>query len=293
MNIMEHAVLFACEGDELVGIIARPAGSPSRLGVLVIVGGPQYRVGSHRQFVLLSRSLAKAGIACMRFDYRGMGDADGAARSFDAVIGDVASAVDEFMRQVPELDGVVLWGLCDGASAACLYAPGDTRVAGLVLLNPWVRTDTGEARTVLRYYYLRRLVDPRFWKKLLGGGVPVLGSLGGLVGTIRRARSGAPRDPGDVANDVSLPGRMQQAVSAAARPMMLLLSGRDYVAREFEQLVADDRTWSDLCNTASMVRLEQADHTFSSERWRTEVARLTADWVIALQGRNQEDLRCR
>jgi alpha/beta superfamily hydrolase len=48
--------------------------------VLVIVGGPQYRAGSHRQFTLLARSLAEQGFAVLRFDYRGMGDSTGAMR---------------------------------------------------------------------------------------------------------------------------------------------------------------------------------------------------------------------
>jgi len=46
-------------------------------GVLIVVGGPQYRVGSHRQFVMLARFLADHGVPCMRFDYRGMGDVSG------------------------------------------------------------------------------------------------------------------------------------------------------------------------------------------------------------------------
>jgi len=52
-------------------------------GVLIVVGGPQYRVGSHRQFLLLSRRLAAEGHPVMRFDYRGMGDASGAMRGFE------------------------------------------------------------------------------------------------------------------------------------------------------------------------------------------------------------------
>src|SRR5690349_24048098 len=54
-------------------------------GVLLVVGGPQYRVGSHRQFALLCRRLAGRGVPALRFDYRGMGDADGAARTFESV----------------------------------------------------------------------------------------------------------------------------------------------------------------------------------------------------------------
>ena len=89
----EESALFACAGETLVGVLARPAVA-ARTGVVVIVGGPQYRVGSHRQFVLLSRALAGAGCAVLRFDYRGMGDSSGAQRSFDSVSADIAAAMD-------------------------------------------------------------------------------------------------------------------------------------------------------------------------------------------------------
>ncbi|PLX75955.1 MAG: hydrolase 1, exosortase A system-associated [Azoarcus sp.] len=171
MTVREAAFLFECEGDELVGIIAAPEEISSDLGVLVVVGGPQYRVGSHRQFVLMARRLAANGFACMRFDYRGMGDATGEQRDFEHVEQDIRAAIDAFCARAPAVKRVVLWGLCDGASAACFYAAGDMRVTGMVLLNPWVKTAAGEAKTYLKHYYLQRVLEPAFWKKLMGGGV--------------------------------------------------------------------------------------------------------------------------
>ena len=62
---IESPVLLPCQGEQMVGIVARPAGehrsSNQDLGLVVIVGGPQYRAGSHRQFVHLARALAEAG----------------------------------------------------------------------------------------------------------------------------------------------------------------------------------------------------------------------------------------
>ena len=76
MNFSEEAVVFPFAAEQLVGIVARPDTS-SDCGVLVVVGGPQYRAGSHRQFLLLSRRLATEGYPTLRFDYRGMGDSGG------------------------------------------------------------------------------------------------------------------------------------------------------------------------------------------------------------------------
>src|SRR5438067_4982461 len=152
MHYDERALSFRCGDAALIGIASLPA-RPCVRGVLIVVGGPQYRIGSHRQFALLARHLAANGIAAMRFDYRCMGDSEGETRDFESIQEDIRAALDAFQQAVPGLRDVVLWGLCDGASAAAMYAPGDARVRGLVLLNPWVRTDDGVARTTLKHHY--------------------------------------------------------------------------------------------------------------------------------------------
>ena len=145
--VREDAVVFQCEGASLVGILHVPEREPARIGVLVIVGGPQYRVGSHRQFVLMARSLAQSGYAVLRFDYRGMGDSDGEMRTFESVASDVRAAIDELLRRVPSLTGVALWGLCDAASVSLMYCTQDARVKGVAIANPWVRSQAGQAQS--------------------------------------------------------------------------------------------------------------------------------------------------
>lgn len=287
MGYDERAFLFACRGESLPGIIACPAGAPEpettatakmRIGVLIVVGGPQYRVGSHRQFVLLARRLAGAGVPCMRFDYRGMGDATGAPRTFDALEEDIHAALDAFFTEAPTLTGVLLWGLCDGASAAALYAGTDPRVDGLLLLNPWVRTETSAARVRLRHYYLGRLCSRAFWGKLARGGVEPGRSLRDLWRAIRRARGGggqsgkSPAAPS--AGDESLPERMRVALQAVSIPWWVILSGRDHVAREFEQFAASP-AWAELFPARAPYRLPEADHTFSRAAWRDEIEEKT------------------
>jgi pimeloyl-ACP methyl ester carboxylesterase len=77
----EQAFSFSVEGDTLLGILHAPAivrSGTTGTGVVIVVGGPQYRGGSHRQFVQLARRLAHEGHAVLRFDVRGMGDSSGA-----------------------------------------------------------------------------------------------------------------------------------------------------------------------------------------------------------------------
>ena len=142
MTWTERAVAFDCAGDKLVGILCGPESpasgatprhgldAPSFLGVVIVVGGPQYRAGSHRQFTLMARALAAAGYPVLRFDYRGMGDSTGLHRDFESLNGDLAAAIETLLQHEPNVQRVALWGLCDGASAALLYlhATRDSRV---------------------------------------------------------------------------------------------------------------------------------------------------------------------
>lgn len=276
----EHGIVFDCGGDELVGVL-HPAGAGASTGVLVVVGGPQYRVGSHRQFVLLARFLATCGIPVLRFDYRGMGDSAGASRDFERITDDIAVAIDAFQRAVPSILRVVVWGLCDAATAAACYAPRDPRVCGLVLLNPWVRTVEGAAQAHLRHYYHRRLLEPEFWRKLAGLRLDVRNSWRSFVGLVHRsgwvARRARP------AAGVPLPEQLARALGEFAGHSLIVLSGNDLTAAEFRDCVAASTKWRSIMSRPTVTRLElaAADHTFSRRDWRDQVAGWTADWVRA------------
>src|SRR5436190_1422083 len=137
--IVDEVVPFCCGSDRLWGILSRPAGgsTPSSTAVVIVVGGPQYRVGSHRQFVLLARALARGGVPALRFDYRGMGDSEGERRDFESVAPDLRAAVDALCVACPATRRVVAWGLCDGASAVLMFAAGDARSQGIAAAHPW------------------------------------------------------------------------------------------------------------------------------------------------------------
>ena len=277
----ERALAFDCGGERLYGILSLPAGKTSATrGVLVVVGGPQYRAGSHRQFTLLARDLAQGGVPVLRFDYRGMGDSEGAIRPFDEVEDDLRAAIDAFMAAAPGLREVVLWGLCDAASAIGMYAARDARVAGLVLLNPWVRTEDGLARATLRHYYRARLRDPAFWKQLLRGGLDWRRSLASLLALLRKARGGTTPAAANGAT-AALPERMRAGLQDFRGQVLLVISGADLTAREFCDLADADRAWKGVLAPPRVTRrqIDDADHTFSRRAWRDQVARWTAEWL--------------
>lgn len=269
----EQALVFGCGGESLVGVLAQPD-APAARGVLIVVGGPQYRAGSHRQFTLLARALAASGIASLRFDYRGMGDSSGAARSFEAVDEDIGCAVERLLSAVPGLRDVVIWGLCDAASAALFYAHRDARVSGVVLLNPWVRTEQGIAQAHLRHYYRQRLLDRSFWGKVFTGRLDVRAAFASLRKFV--ADAAAPRREAG-----TLPERMEQGLRRFRGRVLLILSGKDLTADEFRGVVSRSQRWTRLLADARVTRRElaEANHTFSRREWRDQVARWTAEWV--------------
>ena len=305
----EQPIVFSCAGDRLIGVVHH-APAAADLGVLVVVGGPQYRVGSHRLFVDLARGLAAAGVPAMRFDYRGMGDSDGDYRGFEHVTDDIVAAAAAFHAAVPGLRRLVLWGLCDAASSIMMSADRLADVSEMVLVNPWVRSPATEARTILRHYYLKRLLDPAFWRKLMGGRVRPVAVIGDLVATIGRAAGRAPQaanaaapkaanmaantegrldlPPGTLlpwppADARPLPERMVEGLERFPGRLLIVTSGRDLTAREFLDVVAASPRWQRRLAGASVTArtFADSDHTFSSPTCRAAIIATSIDWVTA------------
>lgn len=276
----EQPLFFDCDGLALLGVIAVPQ-RPADVGVVIVVGGPQYRVGSHRAFTQLARALAEAGIACLRFDLRGMGDSEGERIDFEQAAPDIHAAVDALCARVAAVRRVVLWGLCDGAAASAFYAATDPRIAGLALFNPWVRTEAGAASATLRHYYGRRVLERAFWRKLAAGGVNVGAALASAWRTLRRALR-APRldrDTGPAAGD--LPARVAAGLARHSGPTLIGLSGRDTVAAEFDIAATRNRALAAALarSDTACLRFAQADHTFSSASLRAAAAAATIRWL--------------
>ena len=173
--MLEKAHVFSSRGKQLVAIEHIPLQKQSdklgTKGLIIVVGGPQTRVGSHRLFVLLARALAKQGIHVYRFDYTGAGDSEGEITEFTDIQTDIFAAIEHFQQLQPQITELTLWGLCDAASAILLYleqsSQANSIIKHLVLVNPWVRQANTEAKAYLKSYYFKRLFSQSFLEKIV------------------------------------------------------------------------------------------------------------------------------
>lgn len=267
----------------MVAVLAEPATRMvCRRAVLIAVGGPQYRAGSHRQFVLLARRLAASGFPALRFDFRGMGDSEGEPVGFEHRAPDLAAAIDALMQRLPSVQSVVVFGLCDAAAAALLACTSDPHVNGLVLLNPWVRSPRSLAQAHFTQYYRERILQPDFWSKLLSGGLDWRQSFRSLAALVAQLRAPQIRV---ASTDRSLPFqiRMAHGLRQFRGHTLLVLSERDLTAAEFLRCVSEVPEWKGLLSAPRVQRLDVpgADHTFSSASLRKIVEDTTIRWLSA------------
>lgn len=277
MNPSLHAITFKSGDDELVGILHLPDDA-KQLGVLILVGGPQYRVGAHRQFLQWARAFARAGFPAMRFDYAGVGDSAGEFRGFEHTDADIASALAKLTDAQPQLKDVCLVGLCDGASAALMHGARLPGVSRLILINPWVWSEASESQTFVKHYYRGRITDPDFWKALFTGKV----KLGAAVGDFCRRLIGSKRSAaGQAATADAYQSRMAQGLRDFPGQTLIVLADSDLVAKDFEDHAARDAIWRHVLQSdgVRIVHIEDADHTFSRPAAHEHLLKVMLDWL--------------
>ncbi|HTT13486.1 MAG TPA: hydrolase 1, exosortase A system-associated [Burkholderiaceae bacterium] len=273
---VEEATWIHCGSHRMLGVLCQPAqGARSGVGVVIAVGGPQYRIGSHRQFVQLARRLAAGGFASLRFDNRGMGDSEGPARTFEQTGDDLAAAIDHLSSR-PGVRSIVVWALCDAASAALMFCSANPRVAGLALLNPWARSEATLASTHLKHYYAQRLLERDFWNRVIQGRFDWRASARGLLGSLARLLRSAPQN-----ESVRFQDLMARGWRRFESPILLVLSGRDLTAREFVEYASTDPLWRGLLQRPNVRQIDiaEADHTFSNPAWKAWLEDQTLQWL--------------
>ena len=168
-------------GPKLFGVLSRPANGKTDQILLIGNGGRDPHYGAARQNVDFARHLAKNGIACLRFDFAGLGDSVGPpgkenllTHTFTDRLPDIRAALDALEQQ--GFKRFSMLGLCSGAYHAFHAALVEPRLSRLLLVNmPLFQLPThnvldflenrGTSATVVG----RKLFSVGSWKTLLSG----------------------------------------------------------------------------------------------------------------------------
>jgi exosortase A-associated hydrolase 1 len=166
---VRRLLTFPCAGADLAATLDG-AGGPT--GVLLVTGGSQTRIGSHRMYERLARSLSERGFYCFRYDRRGVGDSAGEDPGFKGSGPDLEAAAAALRAQTGGVGRLFGMGLCDGATALALFGKA-AGLDGLILVNPWlVEASAGEPPpAAIKQHYARQLSSRDGWRKILSGAV--------------------------------------------------------------------------------------------------------------------------
>ena len=195
-------------------------------------------------------------------------------------------AIDELLRREPHVQQVALFGECESASGILFYAAQDARVCKIALANPWVRTPGVQAEAILKHYYLDRLRSREFWRSVRSGQYRIghsLVSFFQVFVTFLRGRK-ASRATGsgqDSFDQLPLPIRTAEGLRRFRGSVLLLMSGRDLIAREFDEVTHSSKAWHGLLSDPRVARkdIADADHTFSKPAAKLEAQRTLLNWL--------------
>lgn len=298
-------------GEQLMGILHLPEGNNAaqRPCVLLLSPGVKMRVAPHRMYNKMADRYVCDGFAVLRFDFAGLGDAEGEIE-FDQLshvynsiqlgrfMADTRSAMD-YLQQQYGFSRFVAGGLCGGAITGLLTAEGDQRIVGLLALGIPVALDVGEANwsenltkgqlDQLRQGYLKKLLDPKSWLRLLS----FKSDFKVIWKSIKRmferknkpvqAQQSAQSAPGDNTNPKFAPAFF--AMAESRRPQLHVFSGSDRLAFEFQEKFVDRHTQRLAAVQAhyEVHTIDKANHILAHPAWFSEMLDITGRWLQRFQ----------
>jgi len=274
MKVTEIPVVFTCDTEVLIGIVHAPE-NPKEKGILAFAaGGPQYRAGVSRQLVYSARTFSEMGVPFMRFDYRGMGDSSGAFAGFKHIEKDIEAAIRIFMKSIPELKEVVLWGGCDAASGVMLHASRFPEVHGMVVMNPFI-TSSKAQKDSLRKYYIERLLDKAFWKKVFSGKFNPVTSF--KTSSPHQGKTDKPQQP----PDDTFVKDMLSGMDQFRGQVLLIMNKKNFVSRRFDQVIQQNKQWSQIFNRPNIQRVDLSSdgQEFAMNESRKKMLSIVESWI--------------
>lgn len=291
-------------GRQLHGIFHQPdqPAAPD-LAVLLLSPGVKMRVGPQRLYLRLTERLVALGLPVLRFDFEGLGDAEGAfgevlLKDFynhievGRFVNDTVDTMD-WMQAHYGFQRFIVSGLCGGAITGLLAGSRDSRIAGLFGLGitpvlasraadeaKYMTTGMLEQR---RRHYLGRLKSPYAWLRVLTLQADNRAIWKAITLPLRKRLQGptppAPKPDQDNANPLFAPAFFRMLETG--RPMQFVFGGSDRLRWEFdEKFVArhQERLQRNPHGFAVHV-VPDANHVLSLTEWQDEMIGVADRWV--------------
>lgn len=297
------------QGLRLYGILHMPAPEVRRsVGIVLLSPGVKMRVGPQCLYRRMTDRFVRLGFPVFRFDFYGLGDSEGELT--EVALADVYNHIEvgrfvddtldglDWMERHCGLSRFVVSGLCGGAITGLLAAGRDPRIAGLLSLgitpvlasraaNPGAYMTTGQLHD-LRRGYLRKLIDPMSWWRLL-----TLRSEYDLIWTTlfeplkrafrKRAAVTATATAAPAADDNAnplFPPAFFHMIDTD-RPMLLVFSGGDRLYWEFQEKF--EARYVERLKAAhagyKVHVVPNANHVLSLPEWEDDMLRVAQQWL--------------
>ncbi len=269
VGISEQPLVLELPSGRTVGVLTAPLEDEAAPVMAVLLNaGAVRRIGPSRLWVDLARRWAAAGVATLRVDIEGVGDADGDVAPFREVasfyrprpIEQVIAVLDALQRG-QGASSFLLLGLCSGGYWAFQAALEDSRVQASFLVNSGALWWDDRLLTEREAHRARWIRDRTSWSRVVKGEVPATRIVSILAARARRTPSNLAASRPDIEG---LTDRSLERISESGRRLLLAFSAREPLYDELKRNGQLERV-SSLPNV-ELVRLPGADHTLRPVR---------------------------
>lgn len=279
---------------------------PGLPAVVLMSPGVKMRVGPGRLYLPLTEMFNELGHTVLRVDFHGLGDAEGElpetllADVYNHVevgrhVSDVACALD-WLRRERGVTRFIAGGLCGGAVTALLAAERDPSIEGLLAIGIPVTLASRVARPSKymtrmeladrRQRYVRKLLDPRAWWRLVTFQSEMGVIARSLLVMVRPERKPAPMPEGS-----TLTPEQMENINPLFAPAfftflerggraLLLFSEKDRMYAEYQEKFialhgARLRAFSAQVHEHLILG---ANHVLTQHEWRQEMIAVSRSW---------------
>ena len=285
-----------------------PAQSPNekdQTGVLFVSAGVTPRAALGDSAVQWADLLAKRGYPSFRFDLPGLGDSDGDLSSkeidFDilvneGVFGPIVSSIADQLVERFNLRSMIVIGHCAGAVTALYSAASNTRITGLILLDPYFNVPlVSETQNVLvrsQLHIVGKLVPDQPGQSVLrDSAVKVLKLVRKIYYRLTPLRRLVRSKKLPASANLPLV-RCWKQLASSGLPMLVLRSPFSTPKLGEFDYVRDLHPLSDSRSRISLKLVEGATHAFAERRAKDQVVNHAESWLSACfpLKRDAEDL---